>query len=67
MTGIYLTIALAFFVILIALALLAIGYLITGSPKITPGACGRDPTKRADDPSCGSKISCGLCKKEKEG
>lgn len=55
----------AFVVIVLALACLAIGWLITGKTKIEGGACGRDPTKKRED-DCQSL--CSMCSKpiEKE-
>lgn len=64
MSTIFLTILLAFFLVLIAIGFLAISWLITGKSKIRPGACGRDPTK---DKECLDKtISCSLCKKDEK-
>lgn len=60
------TLILAFAVVTIAFILLAIGWLLTGKSKIHPGACGKDPTKSSNDKSCGTKISCLLCKKTEE-
>lgn len=61
------TAAIAFIVVLIAIALLGIGWLLTGKSKIHPGACGRAPSQkknRTDD--CGQKTSCQLCEHEKK-
>ncbi len=55
----------AFVVIVIAIACMAIGWLITGKTKIERGACGRDPTKKRDD-SCETTTSCDLCEHPKE-
>lgn len=55
------TLLLAIVIILIAVALLGIGWLITGKSKLQPGACGRDPTKKRDESSCAT--SCMLCEK----
>lgn len=49
----------AFVVIVVAIACLAIGWLITGRARIER-SCGRDPTKKKDD-SCGASLSCDLC------
>lgn len=57
MNNLFLTLMIAFVVIVIAIACLAIGWLFTGKTKID--RCGRDPTKRKDD-SCSSK-PCDLC------
>lgn len=50
----------AFVVIVIAIASLAIGWLITGKTKIERGACGRDPTQKRDE-NCSTTTSCDLC------
>lgn len=69
MPAVAITILVAFFVIVAALACLGIGLLLTGKPKIKPGACGRDPHKTREE-GCGTEVSCQLCdkheKKEKE-
>jgi hypothetical protein len=60
MTTLLFTLGLAFGVILIALAFLGIGWLLTGKARLCGGACGRDPTKKEGD-----KSSCQLgCKKK---
>lgn len=64
MSSLFFTIMIAFIIVLLAVGLLAIGWLITGKTKIRPGACGRDPTKNRDEECSDEKISCGLCKKE---
>lgn len=53
MSNLFLTLVIAFVVIVFAIALLAIGWLITGKTKIEKG-CGRDPTKKKDE-------SCTIC------
>lgn len=58
MSNLFLTLVIAFVIIVLALAALAIGWLITGKNKLQRGACGRDPTKKRDD-SC--QTSCDLC------
>lgn len=59
------TLLVAFIVVLIALALLGIGFLITGKVKIKPGCCGKNPhQKKENDKECGGdQSSCDLCKK----
>ncbi len=60
------TILVAFAFFLLALALVAIGWLITGKMKVKIGACGRVPDK---DNKCGEETKCSLCdegKKEKD-
>ncbi len=59
MSNLFLTLIIAFVVIVIAIACLAIGWLITGKTKIERGSCGRDPTKKRDE-DC-STTSCDLC------
>lgn len=56
MSNLFLTLVIAFVVIILAIALLAIGWLLTGKVKIEKG-CGRDPTKKRDD-SC---QTCDIC------
>lgn len=63
MSSLLVTLSFAFAVVVIALALLAIGWLITGKSKIQPGACGRDPTKKRDA-DCSPEVDCQLCKKD---
>ncbi|MCB1112105.1 MAG: hypothetical protein H7A37_08035 [Chlamydiales bacterium] len=58
------TIVIAFVIFGGALALLGLGWLVTGKKKLRGGTCGRDPTKKQDDPSCQSR--CELCDKDKE-
>lgn len=71
MTSLFTTAFLAIIVVLIAMAVIAIGWLITGKSRVRLGMCGRDPTaKRDDKEGCGKDISCSICektdKKEKE-
>jgi hypothetical protein len=67
MSIILITLAVAFIVILVALALLAIGWLVTGKSKIRPGACGRDPNQFKENQDCGNTgPSCYICKKPEE-
>ncbi|MBA3237576.1 MAG: hypothetical protein H0T62_04405 [Parachlamydiaceae bacterium] len=61
------TAAIAFVIVLIAMALLGIGWLLTGKPRIQPGACGRAPTqKKTRTDECGQKASCQLCEHDKK-
>lgn len=62
MSNLFLTLMIAFIILIFAIALLAIGWLITGKTKIEK-ACGRDPTQKKDA-SCQS--SCELCSSPKE-
>jgi hypothetical protein len=63
MSELLVTLALAFGVVVVALAMLGISWLITGKSKLRPGACGRDPNKKRDD-ECGTEADCQLCKKD---
>lgn len=64
MTTLTTTVLLAFLIIGAALALIGIGWLITGKSKIRGGACGRDPHQLRKDENCGnSSFSCQLCEK----
>jgi hypothetical protein len=55
-SNLFLTLIIAFVMIVFAIALLAIGWLVTGKTKIEK-ACGRDPTKKKEE-SC---HTCELC------
>jgi hypothetical protein len=67
MTTLLPTLALAFVIVLIAIACLAIGWLTTGKSKIRAGACGRDPTKQqSEKEGCSTEVSCSLCKKPED-
>lgn len=59
MSNLFLTLMIAFVVIVAAIASLAIGWLITGRARIER-SCGRDPAKKKDE-SCGASLSCDLC------
>ena len=62
MTSIILTLVLATIVVIIALALLGIGWMLTGKPRIVAGACGRAPRQKRDE-QCGTpENSCELCR-----
>lgn len=60
MSNLFLTLVIAFVVIVIAIACLAIGWLITGKTKIERGACGRNPHQKRSE-ACGPAVSCDLC------
>jgi hypothetical protein len=61
------TLVIAFVIVIIAVGLMAIGWLITGRSRMQPGACGRDPTKKRDESKeCGPSVSCMLCDKKEE-
>lgn len=55
-SNLFLTLVIAFVIIVFAIALLAIGWLITGKTKIEK-SCGRDPTKKKDE-NC---QTCDVC------
>jgi len=57
MDTLFITIGIAFILVMAAVGLLAISWLFTGKSTLRPGACGRDPTKKKR-PECGS---CDLC------
>jgi hypothetical protein len=59
-SNLFLTLVIAFVIIVIAIACLAIGWLITGKTRIERGACGRNPTTKKDE-SCDITKSCDLC------
>lgn len=64
MSTLLLTLAIAFVIVVIALGLMAIGWLITGKSRIQPGACGRAPNRKKNEKEgCGTNISCDLCEK----
>lgn len=56
MSNLFATLVIAFVVIVFAIALLAIGWLITGKTKLEK-CCGRDPKKSKND-DC---HSCEIC------
>ena len=67
MSTLLLTLVIAFVIVVIAIGLMAIGWLITGRSRIQPGACGRDPNKKRNDrEECGTSVSCQLCEKHEE-
>lgn len=65
MTTFLVTLLIAFIIITLAIASLAVGWLITGRQKLKPGACGRDPTKKQGD-DCGTSVNCQLCDKHEK-
>jgi len=56
-----LTLLIAFIFIMLSLIGIGIGWLLTGKSIIKPGMCGRNPTKKKDDKSCGDDARCDLC------
>lgn len=56
MSNLFLTLLIAFVIIVFAIALLAIGWLITGKTKIER-VCGLDSTKKKDE-SCQTACDC---------
>lgn len=63
MATLLITLGFAFIVVVLALALLGIGRLITGKSRIEAGACGRAPKDKRSK-SCGTETTCSLCKKD---
>jgi hypothetical protein len=60
-SNLFLTLVIAFVIIVIAIACLAIGWLITGKTKLE-AACGKDPSKtREEKEGCGTTGTCELC------
>ena len=64
MSTLLLTLAIAFVVVIVAIGLLAIGWLITGKSCLKPGACGRDPNQKKGE--CDPQDTCSLCEKPEE-
>jgi hypothetical protein len=64
MGGLWTTILISAVVVLLAVAGLAIGIILTGKSKLNVRRCGWDPHKKRDE-SCGKKIKCPLCQSEK--
>lgn len=62
MSTLLVTLLITFIIIMLAIASLAIGWLITGKQKLQVGACGRDPNKKKDE-ECGTGVNCQLCEK----
>ncbi len=61
------TLLIAFLLIIIALGLLAVGWLVTGKSRIRAGSCGRNPhQKRSDEEGCGTSSTCSLCETTKK-
>lgn len=65
MSNILVTIGIAFVLIMIALAALALTWFFTGRSSIKAGSCGRAPTKKREE-SCGTKKTCSLCESDKK-
>lgn len=66
MSTLLFTLSIAFIIVLVSMALLAIGWLITGKPRIRAGMCGRDPNKKVNKDECGTSVNCQLCDKTQE-
>lgn len=64
MSTLLLTLTIAFVIVIIAVSLLAIGWLVTGKSRIQAGACGRDPNKQKDE-GCNT-AQCQLCEHQEE-
>jgi len=65
MSTLFLTLIIAFLLVVLAIAALSVGWLLTGRSKIVRGACGMDPSKLRKN-ECGTDIKCGLCEKPSE-
>ncbi len=63
MSSLVTTIIITVILVLLAVAGLSIGLILTGKPKITRGTCGWDPKKKKDA-ACGKKIKCPLCEED---
>lgn len=64
MSNLFITLIVAFIVIVLAIACMAIGWLITGKSKIVRGACGMKPEELRKN-KCGTKTqTCSLCTPE---
>lgn len=63
MSTLLLTLAIAFIIVVLAIGLMAIGWLITGKSRLQPGACGKDPNKKRSKENCGTETNCQLCEK----
>lgn len=63
MGNIILTLGLAAVVVILALALMGIGLIITGKTKLRGGMCGRTPTTKKGEKGC-SPNGCGICGKQ---
>ena len=61
--GLVFTLLAAFVLLIVASALLGVGYLITGKTRLK-GSCGMDPNKRRSG-KCGKDIACPTCGKGK--
>jgi hypothetical protein len=61
MSGLVVTIIITVILVLLAVAGLSIGLILTGKSRLDRGACGRIPQKKRDD-HCGQDIVCPLCK-----
>ena len=66
MSNLFLTLVIAFVVIVIAIACLAVGWLITGKTKIERGSCGNAPGAKREEEGCGTTTSCHICGPETE-
>jgi len=64
-SNLVLTLSIAFVLFLIAIAFLAVGWLLTGKVKLRPGSCGRNPHMKQSD-TCGKEGSCALCEKKED-
>lgn len=65
MSTITLTFIISAIILIIAMGILAIGWLVKGKSILRPGACGRNPHQKKQD-SCGKETSCHLCEHEQK-
>jgi len=63
MSNLFLTLVLAFVCIVVAIACLAIGWLVTGKNKMGKVGCGRNPqvAPQGKEGECSRNSSCSLC------
>lgn len=59
------TLLISFILVVLALAALAIKWVLTGKSDLRAGSCGRYPSKQKDQ-ECGTNETCPLCKKQEK-
>lgn len=65
MSTLFITLIIAFVLVVLAIASLSVGWLFSGKSRIVRGACGMDPNK-VKQKGCGTEIKCELCEDDKE-
>ena len=65
MSTLFVTLIIAFILVVLSIAALSIGWLVSGKSRIARGSCGTDPTKQRQK-DCGTETKCGLCEKPEE-